>query len=87
VEIQTRGCICKENMKAPAICRTLCKYDRSRKLGWQQYTLQPTQTPHTILCTLFLRGRKQPTCIHQIMYWIIREYIYMCIFLLQIIIQ
>ena len=36
---------------------SICKYDRSRKLGWQQEILQPTQTPLTKLCTLFLREK------------------------------
>jgi hypothetical protein len=47
----------------------MCKYVQSRKLGWQQYTVQPTQTPRTKFCTLFLRGNRKTICIHQTMYW------------------
>jgi hypothetical protein len=62
----------------------MCKYDQSQKLGWQQYTVQPTQTPHTKFYTLFLRANRNTTWIHQTMYWIIREYLFVYI-LLQII--
>jgi hypothetical protein len=58
----------------------MCKYDTSRKIGWQQYTVQPKQTPHTKFCTLFLRGKINTTFIHQTMYWIIREYLFVYIF-------
>jgi hypothetical protein len=36
-------------------------------------------TSHKIVHTLLAR-KKQPTCIHQIMYWIIRESLYLCTF-------
>jgi hypothetical protein len=62
----------------------MCKYDQSQKLGWQQYTVQPTQTPHTKFCTHFLRANTITTYIHQTMYSIIREYLFVYI-LVQII--
>ena len=56
------------------------KYDRSRKLGWQQYTQTTHAHTNTKLCTLLLRWKRKTTCIHQTMYWIIREYLFVYIF-------
>jgi hypothetical protein len=43
-------------------------------------TKHPINTQNTKLCTLLLRGKRQPTCIHQTMYWIICEYLFVYIF-------
>jgi len=65
----------------------MCKYDPSRKLGWQQYTVQPTQTPHTKFCTL--SSCVETERLHAYTKQCTESYvnIYLCIFLLQIIIR
>jgi hypothetical protein len=40
---------------------------------------QPTHTPDTKLCTLFLLGNRKTTCIHQTVYWIICECLFVYI--------
>ena len=40
----------------------------------------PRTQPHTKLRTVFVYGKRQPTCIHQTMYWIMNEYLYVYIF-------
>jgi len=74
----THGCIRKENMKAPTIYRTLCAI--TTDLGSSAGNNTPKQPSHTKLCTVFTWDKRQPTCIQQTMYWIIREYLFVYIF-------
>ena len=65
------------HLQAPAIYGTL--FVNTTDLGssaGNNTPKQPTHTLNTILCTVFRRGKRKTTCIHQKMQWIIREYLF-----------
>jgi hypothetical protein len=73
------SCFRKEIIIAPAIYRILCATTTDPGSFADNTHYNPRNTQYKIVHTLLV-WKKTAQCIHQAMYWIIREYLYVYIF-------